>query len=275
MTIGYSLHIGLNSVDPSHYDGWSGPLRACEADAISMQKICGSRGFRHEVLLTRQATREAVFSRLSALAAAMHAGDTLILSYSGHGGQLPDTSDEEDDGLDETWCLYDGQLIDDELYRLWASFRPGVRIAVFSDSCHSGTVTKAVALTNSILLSRAGDVDPTAGYRLMPPEIQYRAYEDNRAFYDELLDRPAPPPAPECTVVLISGCQDNQLSQDGAFNGKFTGALIRTWSNGKFGGTYEEFTKSIRKLLPSTQSPNYSVVGGSNPQFTGGPIFLM
>ena len=34
-----SIHIGLNSVDPTHYDGWDGKLQACEADANDMHAI--------------------------------------------------------------------------------------------------------------------------------------------------------------------------------------------------------------------------------------------
>ena len=30
---GLSIHIGLNSVSPAHYEGWSGDLAACEFDA--------------------------------------------------------------------------------------------------------------------------------------------------------------------------------------------------------------------------------------------------
>src|SRR4030065_82189 len=52
--------------------------------------------------------------------------------------------DAEDDGLDETWCLYDGEFLDDELFELWTKFQPGVRILAFSDSCHSGTVLKMI-----------------------------------------------------------------------------------------------------------------------------------
>ena len=35
----------------------------------------------------------------------------------------------ESDKLDETWCLYDGQLIDDELYMELGKFVTGVRIS--------------------------------------------------------------------------------------------------------------------------------------------------
>jgi hypothetical protein len=33
MSKGYALAIGLNGVDPVHYDGWDGALNVCEADA--------------------------------------------------------------------------------------------------------------------------------------------------------------------------------------------------------------------------------------------------
>ena len=76
-------------------------------------------------------------------------GDILLLTYSGHGGQIPDVTGEETDKLDETWCLYDGQLIDDEMYLELSRFAAGVRVLVFSDSCHSGTVVRAAPPTCS------------------------------------------------------------------------------------------------------------------------------
>ena len=56
---------------------------------------------------------------------------------------------EETDQLDETWVLYDRQLLDDELYDLWCRFAPGVRILMISDSCHSGTVSRAVDMATA------------------------------------------------------------------------------------------------------------------------------
>jgi hypothetical protein len=142
MPTGSALTIGLNSVDPNHYHGWSGNLIACEADAEDMANIATSKEFTVNTLMTKEATRQRMQDEISAAADSLGAGDFFMLSYSGHGGQLPDFNDEEVDAQDDTWCLYDGQLVDDEIYTLLAQFAEGVRVLVFSDSCHSGTVTK-------------------------------------------------------------------------------------------------------------------------------------
>jgi hypothetical protein len=125
MATGMAITIGLNAVDPAHYSGWSGELRACEFDANDMAAIAKAQGFTASTLLTRAATRQAVLSHISDAAQKLQSGDILLLSYSGHGGQLPDLNSDEPDGLDETWCLFDGELVDDELYNSF-SFQ-GVR----------------------------------------------------------------------------------------------------------------------------------------------------
>ena len=146
MAQGISLHIGLNAVDPVHYAGWSGPLNACEADASDLGALAAAQGFATSTLLTVEATREAVTSAFAHAAAALEPGDIFLITYSGHGGQLPDRNGDEPDLVDETWCLYDGEIVDDELNALYRAFRAGVRIVVLSDSCHSGSVTKLRAL---------------------------------------------------------------------------------------------------------------------------------
>ena len=118
------------------------PANACEADAHDMTAIAESSGFATTTILTADATSARVLEELATAAGQLVAGDTLLLSYSGHGGQIPDLDSDEEDGNDETWVLYDRQLLDDELYAGYARFAEGVRIAVFSDSCHSGTVTR-------------------------------------------------------------------------------------------------------------------------------------
>lgn len=270
---GYSLHIGLNAVDPAAYAGWDGTLMACEADAEDMKVIATSQKFTRSVLLeTKDAKRAAVIGEIEKAAADLRAGDLFFLSYSGHGGQVPDTNDDEDDYTDETWCLYDGQLVDDELYVLWQKFQPGVRIVVLSDSCHSGTVTRMIPRLGygGALVAAAPGAAEAPRFRAMPMAVATRTYQQNKTFYDalqEAIPGDAAKLPVKATVRLISGCQDNQLSQDGAFNGLFTGTLLRVWRGGGFTGTYAEFHKAIVQRMPPDQTPNQSVVGQASPEF--------
>jgi hypothetical protein len=259
---GRAIMIGLNKVDPAHYDGWSGPLVACEADASSMAQLAGAQGMTVESLLTPKATRDGVLKALKSAAKECASGDLLMLTYSGHGGQLPDLNDDEPDAYDETWCLFDGQLIDDELYTAFSSFKQGVRILVLSDSCHSGSVVKDALIRE--FLSQLPESKPKR-YRNMPSGVAHRTYLKNRDFYDPILKDPALRTKREdlaASVLLISGCQDNQLSGDGAFNGVFTGQLLEVWNGGKFKGNYSELHKGILKQMPPDQTPN--LFWGSN-----------
>lgn len=270
MPKGTALTIGLNAVDPKHYGGWSGELNACEADAHDMADIAKSKGFEVKTMLTKAATRASVMKEITSTAKALKSGDIFLLSYSGHGGQLPDLNADEDDGQDETWCLYNGELVDDEIYTLLGKFAAGVRILVFSDSCHSGTALKAAFYPPA---APARLADGTAGevrYRNMPIEAALRTYRDNKAFYDPILSDAKlkeSRDAVKASAILISGCMDNQLSQDGAFNGLFTGTMLRVWNGGKFKGSYRSFRKSIVDRMPPDQTPNYFRVGQLNAAF--------
>lgn len=274
MAKGLALTLGLNSVDPKHYQGWVGKLQACEADARDMADIARAQKLKVETLLTRRATRGAVLGRLARAARTLRRGDLFLLTYSGHGGQVPDRNDDEPDTQDETWCLYDGELIDDELYAALGKLPAGVRVLVFSDSCHSGTATKAMFYSSR---SGAPVTAPATGaaqrvrFRAMPPDVALRTYRAHRKMYDALQKsvRPNSENAVRASVILISGCQDNQLSADGDFNGLFTGNLLRVWKEGRFQGTYRAFHRAIGRQMPPDQTPNFFVVGAPNRRFEG------
>jgi len=272
MAKGVSLHIGLNSVDPKHYEGWSGELLACEADATDMAAIAASTKFRQKILLTKKATRRAVAAAIKDAAGSLKAQDIFFLTYSGHGGQLPDLNGDEPDGQDETWCLYDGELVDDEIYSYLGKFRAGVRILVLSDSCHSGSVLKLAYYGGgtgvTVAAPRAESAAPR--YRAMPPQVALRTYQAHRQMYDPILRSRKlanTMAAVKASAMLISGCQDNQLSSDGNFNGLFTGTLKRVWNGGKFKKSYPEFHRAIVNLMPPAQTPNYFKVGAANSKF--------
>jgi hypothetical protein len=266
MAKGISLHIGLNSVDANHYDGWDGRLAACEFDAKDMAKLAGQRKFKSTTLLTKKATSKAVVAAIKDAAANLRTGDAFFLSYSGHGGQVPDTNgDETEDDRDETWVLYDRELVDDELYGLWGNFEAGVRVTVLSDSCHSGSVTR-VAEYHRVL--PALNQEPT-GFRAMPKAVEERTYNRNRKLYDEIQD--ANPSGERvgigASIALISGCQDAQLSSDGSRNGLFTGTLLKVWKKGKFKGGLKKFHKAIVQNMPLYQQPNLFFVGTRDVAF--------
>ncbi|MGI9417937.1 MAG: caspase family protein [Geminicoccaceae bacterium] len=268
---GLSLHIGLNAVDPDHYAGWDGALDACEFDAEDMAAIAEEMGYKSKVLLTKDGKRDTVVKEIGKAAKKLKSGDIFWVSFSAHGGQVTDMNGDERDGIDETWCLYDAQLIDDELYMLWSQFAEGVRILVLSDSCHSGTVLRRRE-------PDAGVSDPDAAKpRFMPRRVATRTYRRNRDFYEkigrsldfadgDILNKELITPL-ACSVRLISGCQDNQFSMDGFDNGRFTGALRRIWAEGAFDGDYKRFHDEITQIMPSEQTPNYWHVGRTNPAF--------
>jgi len=267
MANGIALTIGLNAVDPKHYAGWSGELTACEADAKDMANIAKSKKFQVETLLTKEATRAKVNGMVSKVAKDLKSGDIFMLSYSGHGGQLPDLNNEELDERDETWCLFDGQLVDDELNSMFAEFSKGVRILIFSDSCHSGTVSKALDS-----YGRPNPLTASSGAPLrqkcMPREYLGAVYRENQAFYDKILKKPAVNEEDiKASALLISGCQDNQYSMDGERNGLFTSQLLAVWKDGKYSRSYKKFHKDIVKRMPREQTPNYYPTGVRNYKF--------
>ena len=266
MPQGISIHIGLNEVDPNGYGGWSGKLNACEADAGDMERIATARNFEPTTILTTAATSDAVTSAISDAAGKLAAGDILFLTYSGHGGQVPDTNnDEEQDQLDETWVLFDRQLVDDELYDLYSQFAAGTRIFVFSDSCHSGSVNRGIFDVAVPSVVEAGIVDtPEPRTKDLPKDVAKRTYEQNKDTYDKVQkDHPAAETAEVgASVILISGCQDNQLSLDGDRNGLFTQQVLAVWDDGTVGRPVSKLPQSRRREDAADAEPQLQP-GGS------------
>ena len=227
MASGFSLHIGLNNLKKSSYPGVP-PLVACMNDANDMCALAEKIGFNAATLCDDCATHGKVVNAIADKASRLVAGDIFWITYSGHGSQVPDRNGDESDGLDETWCLYDCQILDDTLFDLWSRFKEGVRIVIFSDSCHSGTIARAINSLNPVVT----------------------------------------PPVMKASGILISGCQDHQFSMDGAKNGAFTEAFLQVYGQSGFGGSYKRLRSAISAKLPKSQSPNYLYFGKPNVPFT-------
>jgi len=96
----------------------------------------------------------------------------------------------EDDGQDETLCLWDGQCTDDYLRSLWEEIPGGVRVLYVTDTCNSGTNYKG---------------GPRSVRRSLP-----RGYKG--------------------AMIHFGGCADGESSYGSEQGGSWTTALIDGWS---------------------------------------------
>ena len=249
-----ALCIGIND-----YPGTDSDLSGCVNDANDWAAELGSRGCEVRTILDMQATHAAMTLAIGNMIGGAKKGDTLVITYSGHGTWVPDSSGDESDGRDEGLCPYDigsvGPLLDDDIRRLFAKRPAGVRILLISDSCHSGSVTRG----------REDDIDATMPRaRFMPLQAWMPP--------DEL---PAATRRPGKLVVglsragsdlLLAGCEDTEYSWDTSFrgrpNGAFTYYALKTLRE-RQPSTYAAWFKAIREYLPSTRLPQSPQIVGS------------
>lgn len=234
MSKGYSLHIGLNRVSSIHYKGWNGQLQACKADAVAMLNIAIAQNFTKVIcLLNENASKANFIYEMEWLINNLVSNDLLFISFSGHGGQTLDQNNEEEDKKDEYWCLYDGILMDDIIYRFFSRFKKDIRIILISDSCHSGSIFKSQNIFNKSLLKKQ-----------LPPKSLIRA-----------------------TIQSISSCADPEIAAEVAGHGRFTKALLNVWDEGRFKGNYEDFFASIKNKMPYGQTPQHNFLGANVSRF--------
>jgi hypothetical protein len=282
MAKGIALCIGLNNVSTIHYDGWDGALKVCEQDARDVKKIADKIGFTTDLLLTKNATAANVLAKIDQAAAALKSGDIFFLYYSGHGGnEIPDINKDEVeeladevDGYDESWCLYDRQVIDDILYQRWFKFKPGVRIFVVSDSCFSGDIIKLVG-GKRVSSKLNGSV------KRMPEKVGHRVFMKNSASYQKFnkaetplrksKTKSLPQAAIKATVRQISSSSEYQPSyadtNEFPTNSLFTAIFKKTIKNGKYKGNYNQFVKKLKQQMPFDQQPNHQVLGAALVKF--------
>jgi len=295
MSKGIALNVGLNFIDKTVY-GTDGALKGCVNDAKAMQAIANSQGFETKLILNEEATRNRIVDEITRASDQLVSEDMFLLTLACHGSQIPslDGIDDEIDGLDETWVLFDQQLIDDELNSLLSNFRAGVKILVISDSCHSGSMIRplkemlgstsaAVILESFAHGFKEGTLRTTRDFPIIDgnqgvvvePELRaldrdisnaeyikdietYKAIQrDTSSFLNDSV---------KASVILFSGCQDNQLSSDGDNNGLFTETLLKIWSD-NYQGDYITLFKEIRGNMPPWQTPNYYKIGSEDPNF--------
>jgi hypothetical protein len=265
MPKGRSLHVGINHVDPAHY-GEVDPLHVAEQDAIVMEGIAQGAHFETEHRIGPAANTTDVLDAIGAVAADLKAGDIFLFTYSGHGSQVPDKNGDEDDARDETLCLFDRMLVDDELRAAWHEFKSGVRILVIADSCHSGTIAEALLFAD---IEKVADLKEETVSRLLGEQQSAKIYEDHKALYDGIQESTAAAVQQpmKASVIELAACADGEEAVEGPFGGAFTTALRLTWSNGDFLGDYETFIDVIAGSIGQPQTPQLTNPGTPNSVF--------
>lgn len=259
----FSLHIGINGVDTNHYQQWDGRLQGCENDALFYHQLAQKEGCKVSKILlnsdhSNKPTSTNVLAFLDYSISELNAGDNLIITYSGHGGILEDKNFDEHDFQDETWCLYDRQLLDDELFARFSRFRAGVNIFVISDSCHSGSVVKAI--TDEAL-------PDTRIRRFVPRQQLFATYQANKSIYEPLMRTPIVREEEIPAAVLqLGACQDDEFAMEDGENGLFTKTIMKILERNGEVGSYQELLVRSKRALSGIQRPNLICYGSNHQQ---------
>lgn len=227
-----SLHIGLNAVNPDHYNGWPGELNACVDDARCLAALCAQHGFRAEALFNEKAARENFGEAIADLATNSMPGDVVVISFSGHGGRAPGWSWS---GYTESLCFWNGVLTDAQLRSHLEAFRGGVSVVVILDACHSGGMDRALPAARVRAMPRF------IAERIAPPQIQL------------------PVRALTASVLLLTACRADEVALDGFTNGAFTGSLLRAREEfpNAIVPTWEEWFNATALLMLREHAPQH------------------
>jgi hypothetical protein len=149
----------------SDYQGEGNDLPLTDEDATKLEQTLRSQGLLNPASVTltnAEGTLAGVRRAFASVAAQAGPDDVFLFFYSGHGGQeRGQTSATEPDGMDETLTLYDGDLTDDELGRLFGTVRARLSLAVL-DSCFSGGFERDVVSRPGVMGIFSSEEDLTS-----------------------------------------------------------------------------------------------------------------
>lgn len=233
-----ALCVGINEFQHLPMNSW---LAGCVNDAHDIAEMLGGLGFPAEsttVLTDGEATKRRVMGELTALVDGAQPGDHLVFSFSSHGTQVPNQTDDphdEPDGLDEAFACYDireadGQwdtdtvIVDDELRELFARLPDGVLLEVVLDTCHSGSgLRRLEEVMQDLLLGRRPRFLPQPTPKEMERVRELRAAGPRTVDRQPLAELATA--GPGSRPVLMAACLPSQTAADATFDGRSNGAF--------------------------------------------------
>jgi hypothetical protein len=263
-----ALCVGINKY------GDGNDLSGCVNDARSWSAVLVEHaGFgRGDVtmLLDADATKANMMEGLRALLAGASVGDVLVFTNSSHGTYVADTS--HDEAYDQALCPVDCAggirylIIDDELRTLFQAIPAGVSMTVISDSCHSGTVTRAAD-------AEPGAADDRRPRFLNPRAIGLPVLEDPPAATPR---GPTKYPQAGMKELLLSGCTKREYSWDATIHGTPHGAMtyfaLKVMREAQYGITWADLHTRLRSQLEAAGYDQHPQLEGT-PANKKKPIF--
>lgn len=255
----FSIHIGVN--DPQERCAGL-PLEHSETAAWRMAELANRAGYDGLLVLRGpEATCKAVDDAFAGAAQTLAGGDTLLITFSGHGTVVRDRNCDEL-GWDEAWCLHDGILLDDKLAGFWKLFEAGVRIVVVAESCFSGDMLRHGG-------NGAGEPAQTAA----PEQVMrsggtgHGGVEPGAGWMASCIGAPpADAQGTQASVLLLAACTDEQK----ALAGLYTEKLLEVWNGGAFQGSYCDLHACVRHKVMCAgfrQEPQIAMLGAPDPAF--------
>ena len=268
----HALVIGINA-----YEAQGGELQDLQGavnDALDIATALVETGVTSlRVLLDEDAHRDAIFSAWHAMKADAKPGDTLLLTFAGHGAQEPERiPGSERDGLDEVTVLgsfrtgapHNYQRIIDHEWRELVAAAPDFQVVLVFDACHSGSMNRSLARGRS----RFG---------------QYGAIREDQLPMPSSAPRNEPPGVLSHEVYL-GATRDDLLVQEIILDGEPRGALSYLFGRALRGaadldgdgvitrGEMRRFIdENVRQLTERRQFPAVLYQGSDDvPLFRGG-----
>lgn len=287
MARGLSLHIGVNAIDPGKFvNGHFQRLKSAVADAHAMAQLARRNGFETmPVLADGSATFAKVEGALRAAADRTGAGDVFLLTFSGHGTQLP-TGNPAEYGCDEALVLRDGLMKDDYADVLLRLFPSDCFIIFVCDCCHSCTMYEYLFSSGQhrpVLPPRPHPTRRGLRARFLEPGNAKQHVLANYKLYDERDRRFAQERREQlrANVAMLSACQDNDSAYESGGSGCFTRALLYALeycgpNGGRFIGSYQDLMGEVAHQGLMKQIPCYTPLGPNTMhQFFQGPPFTL
>lgn len=256
-----ALCIGIND-----YPGTGMDLAGCVNDAHDWSAELERRGFQVRRLLDAEATKAAMVQAIGALVVALDDGDLGVVTFSGHGTYELDADGDELRGFDQALCPYDIEtadeaLVDDELSKLFARRKPGARLVLISDSCHSGSVDRQVGSVAAGLPRKR--FLPMDRWMSAPRRALAAKAKPGMRTGGVLAQRG------RGADLLMSGCEDGDtdFSYDaliqGQPHGAFTFYALNALSTLPGTASYDAWHAEIVANLPTVQYPQQPQISGS------------